>query len=256
MLVDTTLYTGYCETLFWGWRGEPLNVTTAVFAVILAVRAVYRTAKHASSQRVSYDVAFVACGLAGLLATNGLASALYHGFLYETFGKMDTYSMLLGTFAAFAAISWMLAAHEPTIWTLVVYAAWIMVSSLWLVLSLDLVTRDSDQLPLVFGVSNGVAVLLLVFILYRDFGFDEITLWLKFAFMVAFGGGAGLVWVTTEKPCQLHPSDPSRYFWGHSLFHVLVYSAFALELDLFVDMHASARQHASVKHPHSAVIAV
>lgn len=219
MWFSTDLYSGFCETLYWGWRGEPLNTTSSLLAIVWALY-IFFTSRHTFPDSVA-----LGCGV---LATSGLCSALYHAFLYETFGKLDTSAMTIGGWVA-AAIVFQLLASKFALLLLSTLASW------FLCYSLAMGGEDTDTFMWLLLVPNGLWILGLPLAVHKQDPHDNRQKW-RYAGVVLCAALAITLWTQTERRCQKQPELAAYLFWGHSLFHALAYSAYGLGLLIVRDL--------------------
>jgi hypothetical protein len=220
MWFSTDLYSGFCETLYWGWRGEPLNTTSSLLALAWVIY-IYLSCPH---HKLPDNVA-LGCGV---LATSGLCSALYHAFLFETFGQLDTNAMTLGGWVA-AAIVTQLLARRVLLTLLSLLGSWFLCYSI-------AVSGDSvDSFMWLLLVPNGLWVVGLPLVIYDKDPHDNRQRW-RYAGVVLCAALAITLWTQTERRCQLNPALAAYLFWGHSLFHALAYSAYGLGLLIVRDL--------------------
>jgi hypothetical protein len=237
MWFSTDLYGGFCETLFWGWRGEPLNTTSSLVALLWVVYIFYtadtdipRIQVLPSSQTTMVRKAFpssVALGC-GVLATSGLCSALYHAFLFETFGRLDTLAMTVGGWVAAGIVAHLLFSGRPL--------ALLSLAGSWLLLySLALGDSDIDNFMWFLFIPNGLWLLGMPLAIKQSEGVGA-RQWRRYEFAFVFASMAVVAWTQTERRCQKQPELANSLFWGHSLFHVLAYSAYGLGLLIVRDL--------------------
>ena len=233
MLINEAQYDGFCETFFWGFRGEPFNTVSSLYAVVCAGYLARRVYLASEKRAISSTRAACLCMLFSALVVNGISSALYHSFLYHTFGLMDTFSMTLGAWCALAMTTMQLfdlfRKDKAALAVLFLTSTTLLFAFCFCV---TLLVYNVDALPIAFAIPNGASFVVLFAhrILARKLETAERSRRRVRDTLIAsiLAGVAALSWFETESRCQNDRSLAKYLWWGHMMFHVAVYSAYTL----------------------------